>query len=190
MRSNYDFTVGSVSCSATWIPIGFRRMVGSDQIRSGPVLDSSTWASLICSVSTSCFWKREYEIFYKSILWKVSCEHIIFIYIKGWLDNSLLLPTVYISCNKTKKFHIEKKQRESFHSFLFKYFFVYVFKKILQTVHRVQNTHGNHHDSDLFMMKSLINWLKIQFYIYLHLFRRLNVLFKHHRLILFAVSNN
>ncbi len=37
ISSNYDFTVGSVSCSATRIPIGFRR------IRSGPVSDSSTW---------------------------------------------------------------------------------------------------------------------------------------------------
>ncbi len=44
MRSNYDITVGSVSCSATRIPIVFHRMAGSDQIRSGPVSDSSTWA--------------------------------------------------------------------------------------------------------------------------------------------------
>jgi hypothetical protein len=33
MRSNYDFAVESVSDSATWIPVEFRRMVGSDRAR-------------------------------------------------------------------------------------------------------------------------------------------------------------
>jgi hypothetical protein len=37
---------GSVSDSVTRIPIGFLRMVGSDQIRSDPVSDSSIWEQL------------------------------------------------------------------------------------------------------------------------------------------------
>jgi len=51
------------SDSVTRIPIGFRRMVGSDQILSGPTSDSSTWGPMKNSnISARCLVKRA-EIF-------------------------------------------------------------------------------------------------------------------------------
>jgi hypothetical protein len=69
MRSNYDFTVRSISCSATRIPIGFRRMIGSDQIRSGPLSDFSTHCIYILSIFTRKKWHRCLKIF-SLIYWR------------------------------------------------------------------------------------------------------------------------